>query len=211
MAAALQKRRSRACAPEAVRYTGMSAQAERRYGVARRGAAAGGVQKRSALTATGLEKAGRNINGRIDMNHFRHLAVAVAGGAMLTAACAFSAPAFAAGPEVVAGPAYDPLLCAVDGQDEVLQVAGQEGPVPHRACQRIHRQHLAHPDDPDGQGVRGAARHRRPAQGIQGRLDRRGRRRADRRDQQLHRFRLRRDRRQRPESGGVQAGDQARE
>ena len=64
------------------------------------------------------------------MNHFRHLAVAVAGGAMLTAACAFSAPAFAAGPEVVAGPASDPqCFVPVDGQDQVLQVAGQEGPL----------------------------------------------------------------------------------
>src|SRR6201993_2429920 len=42
------------------------------------------------------------------MNYFRHIAVAALGGAMLTAASAFSAPAFAAGPEVVAGPASDP-------------------------------------------------------------------------------------------------------
>ena len=42
------------------------------------------------------------------MNHFRHIAAAAVGGAMLTAVCAFSAPAFAAGPEVVAGPASDP-------------------------------------------------------------------------------------------------------
>ena len=42
------------------------------------------------------------------MNHFRHVVVAAVGGAMLTAACAFSAPAFAAGPEVVAGPAAEP-------------------------------------------------------------------------------------------------------
>ena len=42
------------------------------------------------------------------MNCFRHVVVAAVGGAMLTAACAFSAPAFAAGPEVVAGPASEP-------------------------------------------------------------------------------------------------------
>ena len=42
------------------------------------------------------------------MNSFRHIAVAAVGGAMLTAACAFSTPAYAAGPEVVAGPASDP-------------------------------------------------------------------------------------------------------
>jgi ribose transport system substrate-binding protein len=42
------------------------------------------------------------------MNHFRQFAIAAVGGAMLTAACAFSAPAFAAGPEVVAGPASEP-------------------------------------------------------------------------------------------------------
>src|SRR5271155_1979708 len=42
------------------------------------------------------------------MNRFRHVVVAAVGGAMLTAACAFSAPAFAAGPEVVAGPASEP-------------------------------------------------------------------------------------------------------
>ena len=42
------------------------------------------------------------------MSHFRYTALAAIGSAMLTAACAFSAPAFAAGPEVVAGPASDP-------------------------------------------------------------------------------------------------------
>ena len=42
------------------------------------------------------------------MNCFRHVVMAAVGGSMLTAACAFSAPAYAAGPEVVAGPAADP-------------------------------------------------------------------------------------------------------
>ena len=42
------------------------------------------------------------------MNHFRHIAAAAVGSAMLTAVCAFSVPAFAAGPEVVAGPASEP-------------------------------------------------------------------------------------------------------
>src|SRR5580692_6777879 len=55
-----------------------------------------------------MRLASRDVTGRTSMNHFRHLAVAAVGGAMLTAACAFAAPAFAAGPEVVAGPASDP-------------------------------------------------------------------------------------------------------
>ncbi len=42
------------------------------------------------------------------MNRFRYIAAAAVGGAMLTAVCAFSAPAFAAGPEIVAGPASEP-------------------------------------------------------------------------------------------------------
>ena len=91
------------------------------------------------------------------------------------------------------------VLRTLDRQDQVLPVACQEGALPHRARQRLHRQHLAHPDDPDRQGLRRATGHRGQAQGIQGRLDRRGRRRADRRGQQFHRFRLRRDHRERPE------------
>jgi ribose transport system substrate-binding protein len=42
------------------------------------------------------------------MNQLRHFSAAAVVGAMLTAACAFSAPAFAAGPQVVAGPASEP-------------------------------------------------------------------------------------------------------
>ena len=103
------------------------------------------------------------------------------------------------------------VLRALDRQDQVLQVPGQEAALPHRARQRLYRQHLAHPDDQDGQGLCGPAGRRGEAQGVQGRLDRRGRRRADRRDQQLHRFRLRRDRRQRAESEGLRAGHQARQ
>ena len=89
------------------------------------------------------------------------------------------------------------------GRHQVLQVPEEGGPLPHRARQRLHRQHLAHPDDPDRQGLCGAAGRRGQAQGIQGRLDRRGRAGADRGDQQLHRFRLRRDRRQRAEPDGL--------
>ena len=40
------------------------------------------------------------------MSHFRQFAIAAACG-LMTAACAFAAPAYAAGPEVVAGPAAD--------------------------------------------------------------------------------------------------------
>src|SRR5450631_3584884 len=55
-----------------------------------------------------MRPADRDARGRKTMNRFRHVVVAAVGGAMLTAACAFSAPAFAAGPEVVAGPASEP-------------------------------------------------------------------------------------------------------
>src|SRR5580693_1262754 len=55
-----------------------------------------------------MRPADRDAKGRTRMSHFRHVVVAAVGGAMLTAACAFSAPAFAAGPELVAGPAADP-------------------------------------------------------------------------------------------------------
>ena len=63
------------------------------------------------------------------MNHFRHLAVAVVGGAMLTAVCAFSAPAFATGPEVVAGPASDPA-CFVPWSDKTkfFKFPAKKGP-----------------------------------------------------------------------------------
>ena len=67
------------------------------------------------------------------------------------------------------------MLRAVGGGHEVLPVAGEGGPLPDRARQRLHRQHLAHPDDPDGEGLCRAAGGRRQAQGVQGRLDRRGR------------------------------------
>src|SRR5271165_1985005 len=43
--------------------------------------------------------------GRSNMNHFRPVAIAAAGGALLTAL--LSTPAYAAGPEIVAGPAAD--------------------------------------------------------------------------------------------------------
>ena len=91
-------------------------------------------------------------------------------------ALAVNAPAQAAGPEIVAGPAADAeVLRALGRRHQVLPISRQGRPVPHRARQRLHRQHLAHPDDPDRQGLCGAAGRRRQAQGIQGRLDRRGR------------------------------------
>ena len=92
-------------------------------------------------------------------------------------------------PKVVSGPGLRArVLRAVERPDQVLPVADKKGPVPDRARQRLHRQHLAHPDDQDRQGLSPRspdvkAKH----QGIQGRLDRRGRRRAARRHQQLHR------------------------
>ena len=63
------------------------------------------------------------------MNYFRQFAIAAAGGAMLTAACAFSAPAFAAGPEVVAGPSADPQ-CFVPWSDKTkfFKCPAKKGP-----------------------------------------------------------------------------------
>src|SRR6185312_15910070 len=55
-----------------------------------------------------MRPADREKKGRMTMNQLRHFSAAVVVGAMLTAACAFSAPAFAAGPQVVAGPASEP-------------------------------------------------------------------------------------------------------
>ena len=103
------------------------------------------------------------------------------------------------------------LLRAVVGRHQVLEISGQERPVPHRAGQRLHRQYLAHPDDPDRQGLCGAARRRRQAEGVQGGVDRRGRAGADLGDQQLHRFRLRRHRRRRAKPDRLRAGHQARQ
>ena len=146
------------------------------------------------------------------MNHFRHIAVAAVGGAMLTAACAFSAPAFAAGPEVVAGPAADPG-CFAPWTDKTkffkfpakkgpFRIALANGFIANTWRIQMIQTAKAFAAQPDDCG---------PAQGVQSRLDRRGRRRANRRDQQFHRFRLRRDRRQCSESVGVQAGHQARQ
>ena len=63
------------------------------------------------------------------MNHFRHAAFAAVTGAMLTAVCAFSAPAFAAGPEIVAGPASDPA-CFVPWSDKTkfFKFPAKKGP-----------------------------------------------------------------------------------
>ena len=158
-----------------------------------------------------MRPADRDAKGRTRMSDFRQFAIAAACG-LMTAACAFAAPAYAAGPEVVAGPSAEPN-CFVPWTDKTkfFKFARQERAVPHRARQRIHRQHLAYPDDSDGQGLCGAAGCRRQAQGVQSRFDWRRRRRADRGDQQFHRFRFRRHRRQCAKSGGVQAGHQTRQ
>jgi ribose transport system substrate-binding protein len=65
------------------------------------------------------------------MTYLRHIAAAVVGGAMLTAACAFSAPAFAAGPEIVAGPASDPG-CFVPWSDKTKFFKRAAKPGPYR-------------------------------------------------------------------------------
>ena len=78
--------------------------------------------------------------------------------------------------------------------DQVLQVAGEEGPVPDRPGQRLRRQHLAHPDDQDRQGLCRAAGGQERDQGVQGHLDRHRRRRPARRDRGLHQPGLRRHR-----------------
>jgi len=63
------------------------------------------------------------------MNHFRHFACAAVGGAMLTAACALSAPAFAAGPEVVSGPSADPNCFAPwTAQTKFFKWPAKKGP-----------------------------------------------------------------------------------
>ena len=69
------------------------------------------------------------------------------------------APRWPPDPRIVQGPGADPE-CFTPWSDghQVLPVAGQEGPLPHRARQRLRRQHLAHPDDQDGQGLRRDAR-----------------------------------------------------
>jgi ribose transport system substrate-binding protein len=81
------------------------------------------------MSQASMRPAGRDAKGRTNVNHFRHLAIAAVGGAMLTAACAFSASAFAAGPEVVAGPASDPG-CFVPWSDKTkyFKFAPKKGP-----------------------------------------------------------------------------------
>ena len=62
------------------------------------------------------------------MSHFRQFAIAAACG-LMTAACAFSAPAYAAGPEVVAGPSAEPN-CFVPWTDKTkfFKFAAKKGP-----------------------------------------------------------------------------------
>ena len=52
------------------------------------------------------------------------------------------------------------MLQALAAQTKFLQWARSRA-LPHRARQRLRRQHLAHPDDQDGQGLRRAARRSR--------------------------------------------------
>src|SRR5580692_7237246 len=77
-----------------------------------------------------MRPAGRDAKkGGESMNRFRRVASAAIVGAMLTAVCAFSAPAFAAGPEVVAGPASDPG-CFVPWSDKTkfFKFPAKKGP-----------------------------------------------------------------------------------
>ena len=144
------------------------------------------------------------------MNRFRQFAIAAVGGAMLTAACAFSAPAFAAGPEVVAGPSAEPHCFAPwTDKTKFFKWPAKKGPFRIALANGFIANTWRIQMIQTAKAYRRAARRCGQAQGVQGRLDRRGRRRADRSDQQFHRFRLRRDRRQRSESVGVQARHQA--
>src|ERR1700722_659790 len=76
-----------------------------------------------------MRPADRDAKGRTSMNRCRHVASAAIVGAMLTAVCAVSAPAFAAGPEVVAGPASDPG-CFVPWSEKVkfFKFPAKKGP-----------------------------------------------------------------------------------
>jgi len=62
------------------------------------------------------------------MSHFRQFAIAAACG-LMTAACAFAAPAYAAGPEVVAGPSAEPN-CFVPWTDKTkfFKYPAKKGP-----------------------------------------------------------------------------------
>ncbi len=51
------------------------------------------------------------------------------------------------------------MFQALVGQDQVLPVGEEARPLPHRAGQRLRRQHLAHSDGQDRQGLRRAAGH----------------------------------------------------
>src|ERR1700724_484591 len=75
-----------------------------------------------------MRPADRDAKGRTRMSHFRHFAIAAACG-LMTAACAFSAPAYAAGPEVVAGPSAEPN-CFVPWTDKTkfFKFAAKKGP-----------------------------------------------------------------------------------
>ena len=65
-----------------------------------------------------------------------------------------SGAAVAAEMKVVSGPSADPQCFVPWAQrHQVLAMAEEARPLPHRARQRLHRQHLAHPDDQDRQGL----------------------------------------------------------
>ncbi|MCY1239200.1 hypothetical protein D9M72_519820 [compost metagenome] len=63
------------------------------------------------------------------------------------------------------------MFRAMVGGHKILQVSEKGRPVPHRACERLHRQHLAYPDGADGKGLCRPARRRGEAEGVQGRFD----------------------------------------
>ena len=76
---------------------------------------------------------------------------------MLTALGAFAAPAFAAGPEVVAGPSADPQCFAPwTDKTKFFKYAAKKGPF-RIALANGYIAHLAYPDDPNGESLRGAA------------------------------------------------------
>src|SRR5580693_2986962 len=75
-----------------------------------------------------MRPADRDAKGRTRMSHFRQFSIAAACG-LMTAACAFAAPAYAAGPEVVAGPSAEPN-CFVPWTDKTkfFKFAAKKGP-----------------------------------------------------------------------------------
>ena len=123
-----------------------------------------------------------------------------------------AAPAYAAGPEVVAGPAADPK-CFVPWTDKTkffkypakkgpYRVALANGYIANTWRIQMIQTAKAYAAQPDVAAKLKEFKVVSTGEDVAG---------ADRRGQQLHRFRIRRDRHRRAESRGVQAGDQARQ